>query len=322
MDNPLVKDPQNIRLAMLGMVDGNGHPYSWSAIINGRYDAPTMAACGYPVIPQYLGAEPPENLGIPGVQVTHIWCDNPDDAAKVAKAAFIPNVVKRPEDVIGQVDAVVIPTDRGWEHVERARPFIEAELPLLIDKPLCDNQADLRQFIAWHEQGKAFLSTSAMRYAKEFAAARAAMPEAVGTCRLMTITTPKSWERYGMHALESVYPMLAPGGWVSVVNTGTEYANIVHASHESGVNVVLAAISDMLGAFAKFNAYGTKGILATAFQDTFYAFKAQLVAFVGYLRTGKSPVPFSETTELVKLLIAGARSRDEGGRVVKLSEIG
>ena len=34
----LVKDPDHIRLAMLGMVDGNGHPFSWSAIINGRYD--------------------------------------------------------------------------------------------------------------------------------------------------------------------------------------------------------------------------------------------------------------------------------------------
>lgn len=34
---PLVKDPAEIRLAMLGMLEDNGHPYSWSAIING-YD--------------------------------------------------------------------------------------------------------------------------------------------------------------------------------------------------------------------------------------------------------------------------------------------
>ena len=27
-----------IRLAMLGMVEGNGHPYSWSIIFNGGYD--------------------------------------------------------------------------------------------------------------------------------------------------------------------------------------------------------------------------------------------------------------------------------------------
>lgn len=320
--NPLIPNHENIRLAMLGMVDGNGHPYSWSAIINGRYDAQVMADCGYPVIPKYLGAEPPENLGIPGAKVTHVWCDDPADAMKVAKAAFIPHVVECPEDVIGEVDAVIVPTDRGWEHVDRARPFIEAGLPVFIDKPLCDREEDLRQFIAWHEEDKPFLSTSCMRYAKEFATTRERLPEVVGKLQLVTITTPKSWERYGIHALEAVYPMLEPGGWVSVANTGTEQANIVHARHASGVDVVLAAVADMYGAFGKLNAYGTTGSLAAAFENTFYAFKAQLEAFVGYLRTGESPIPFAETVEMMKIIIAGVRSRQDSGRTVRLDEIG
>jgi predicted dehydrogenase len=322
VNKPLVATPEKIRLAMLGMVDGNGHPYSWSAIVNGRYDAAAMADCGYPVIPRYLAAEPAESLGIAGVQVTHVWCDDPADAAKVAKAAFIPNVVERAEDVIGVVDAAVIATDRGGEHVERARPFIEAGLPLFIDKPLCDRAEDLRQFVAWHGEGRAFLSTSAMRYAREFAIARAQIAQSVGEPRLITITTPKSWERYGMHVLESVYPMLAPGDWISVANTGTQQANIVHARHTSGVDVVLAAVADMYGAFCKLGVYGTTGTLTAAFADTFYAFKAQLVAFVEYLRTGQSPVPFAETLELTKILIAGVRSREDHGRTVRLDEIG
>ena len=43
-----------IRLAMLGMIEGNGHPYSWSAIING-YNPTEMAKCPYAAIPAYLG---------------------------------------------------------------------------------------------------------------------------------------------------------------------------------------------------------------------------------------------------------------------------
>jgi predicted dehydrogenase len=316
----LVQNPENIRLAMLGMVDGNGHPYSWSAIINGRYDAETMADCGFPVIPQYLGAEPPENMGISGVQVTHVWCDDPADAVKVAKAAFIPNVVRHAEDVIGAVDAVVIATDRGWEHVDRARPFLEAGLPMFIDKPLCDSQDDLRQFIAWRQAGKNLLSTSCMRYCREFHAIKRQMAE-VGQPRLMTMTMCKSWERYGIHALEGVYPLLTPGQWLSVVNTGTKDANIVHVRHGSGVDVVLATVVDMCGAFGKLNVYGTQGSLAAGFQDTFYAFKAQLTGFVEYLRTGQSPVPFEETVETIKIIIAGIRSREESGRTVLLDEI-
>ena len=49
----------DLRLAMLGMVDGNGHPYSWSAMFNG-YDPEVMADCPYAGIPEYLDKEPKE----------------------------------------------------------------------------------------------------------------------------------------------------------------------------------------------------------------------------------------------------------------------
>ncbi len=316
----LVRDPNHIRLAMVGMVDGNGHPYSWSAIVNGRYDPQTMADCGYPVIPQYLGAEPKENLGIPGVEVTHVWCDDPADAAKVARAACIAHVVQRPEDVIGQVDAVVIPTDKGWEHVDRVRPFVEAGLPLFIDKPLVDGEEHLRQFVRWHAEGKKFLSTSCMRYAREFAELRERLPS-VGQVRLITVTTAKSWERYGIHALEAVYPLVKPGAWLSAANTGTAESNIVHARHGDGLDVVLAAVADMYGAFGCVGVYGTQGSLTARFHDTFFAFKSQLVAFVQYLRTGQPPVEFSQTVELMKVIVAGLRSREQSGRTVPLTEI-
>jgi len=317
----LVQDPQNIRLAMLGMVDGNGHPYSWSAIINGRYNPEAMADCGYPVIPQYLGAQPKDALGIDGVEVTHVWCDDPSDAEKVARAACIREIVRRPEDVIGQVDAVVIATDIGHEHVDRARPFLEAGVPLFIDKPLCDNAQDLGQFVRWNEQYKAFLSTSALRYDTDFRLLRQQVPKVIGEMRLITMTAPKSWEHYGIHALEGVYPLLRPGGWQWAVHSGDDQSNVVHFRHEDRVDVVIAVIDDMYGGFACLNVYGTKGRLAAAHQDTFHAFKAQLEAFVDYLRTGIRPVPFEQTRELITLLVAGIRSREEAGQRVLLEDI-
>jgi predicted dehydrogenase len=316
----LVRNPNRIRLAMVGMVEGNGHPFSWTAIINGDYDAQAMADCGYPVIPQYLGAQPKGELGIPGVQVTHIWCDNPLDAQRVAQATYIPHVVERPEDVIGKVDAVIIPTDHGFEHVNRAKPFIEAGLPVFIDKPLADRDDHLRQFVRWQRQGKAIMSTSAMRYAREFARLRQRLGE-IGQLRLVTVTMCKTWERYGIHALESVYPMLPPGGWLTVSNTGIPAANIVHLRHREGVDVLLGVIQDMTGAFGHVNAYGTQGCLSERFCDTFYSFKKQLEAFIQYLRTGRLPFDFSETIEQIQIIIAGVRSRDQGGRAVKLEEI-
>lgn len=316
----LVRNPQKIRLAMLGMVEGNGHPYSWSAIINGDYDTEAMAQCGYPMIPQYLGAQPKSALGIEGAKVTHVWCDDPADAERVAKAAKIPNIAAKPEDVIGKVDAVIIPTDKGWEHLARAKPFMEAGLPLFIDKPLTDREDHLRQFVRWHRQGRHFLSTSAMRYSREFAQLRQRLLE-VGELRLLSTTTHKTWERYGIHALEAVYSFLRPGGWLSVANTGTPEANIVHVRHRDGAGVVLAAIQDLYGASGVVDLYGTDGFLSARFSDMFYAFKRQLEVFVEYLRTGAPPFDFAQTIEQMKIIIAGVRSRDQSGRTVLLEEI-
>ena len=61
-----------------------------------------------------------------------------------------------------------------------------------------------------------------------------------------------------------------------------------------------------------------RGMRRSSFRDTFFAFKAQLAAFIEYLRTGVRPFPFDETVELMRLLIAGLRSREEGGREVVL----
>jgi hypothetical protein len=313
----LIPNPDKIRLAMLGMVDGNGHPYSWSAIINGRYDTKVMEDCGYPVIPQYLGAAPEGALGIPGVEVTHVWCDDPIDSDKVYRAALIPNVVEHAEDVIGQVDAVIVATDRGNEHVDRCRPFIEAGVPIFIDKPMTDNTGDLRQFIAWHNAGKPFMSTSAMRYSKEFRALDTQL-DSIGEARLITITMAKSWERYGIHALEGIYPMLSAGGYTTISHRGTDERNLMHLTHNSGVDMMLYVIDDLYGAFGHVNISGTKGSLSTKVEDTFFAFKSQLEAYVAYLRTGVSPVPFSETIELMKIIIAGLESREQGGAIIAL----
>lgn len=185
---PITRD--EIRLAMLGMVEGNGHPYSWSIIINGSYDAKALAACPYPVIKDYVLKQPPGTLGIPGAKITR-WTDDPADAVQVAAVAHIPNIAKRAEDVIGEVDAVLVATDKGFEHVERARPFIQAGVPVFIDKPLCDNRLDLAQFSKWVAEGKPLISSSAMRFAKECTCRTAT--HALGQLRHVSATMAKSW---------------------------------------------------------------------------------------------------------------------------------
>jgi predicted dehydrogenase len=307
-----------IRLAMLGMIEGNGHPYSWSAIVNG-YDPAEMAKCPYAGIPKYLGGQPLESVRIPGARVTHVWTDDPADAPKVAAASLIENVVAKPEDVIGKVDAVIISTDDGDDHVRRARPFVEAGLPVFVDKPMATNVADLHQFLAWNREGKTILSTSGMRYAPEMRLNETQRAH-LGDLRWITSFTCKTWERYGIHALEAVEPLLGVG-FESVQAHTDAGGDVMHITHRSGVRLTIGALHDAYGSFGAVHLYGTKGDLALKLADTYSAFRAQLVAFIEMLRKDVRPLPFTETVELMAVIIAGVRSRQQGGVSVAVAEI-
>ncbi len=307
-----------IRLAMLGMIEGNGHPYSWSAIVNG-YNPDEMAKCPFPVIPQYLAEVPLNTMRILGARVTHVWTDDCADAPKIAASSKIEKVVAKPEDVIGQVDAVIIGTDDGHEHVRRSRAFFEAGLPVFVDKPLAINVPDLNQFIRWHKEGKVFLSSSNMRYAPETKLIMRQKAQ-LGELRWITTCTSKTWERYAIHALEAIWPILGPG-FLSVRTERGKDSDVAYIAHKSGTQVNLGVFFDAVGSYGSLHVFGTKGNLAVTCWDTYTAFRNQLIAFVEMLRTGERPYPLSETIELMAVIIAGLRSRERSGQVVEVREI-
>lgn len=315
---PLKK--KELKIGILGYTEGNGHPYSWSAMFNGYNKEVMEKECPFPVIPDYLGKQPKETFGIEGAKITHICCtgyEGIERAKHVAKASLIEKVCKNPEDMIGEVDAVICATDNGDEHVSRCKPFLDAGLPMFIDKPLINKEEDLKTFIKWREEGKKFITSSCMRYAKEFEPYYKSTYE-LG--KLMYICSPmsKKWETYGIHAVEQMYPILGKG-FVSVQNTGTYEQAQVHLVHESGCRVDIPQGIGMAGAGILL--IGTKGSNFICCKDSYYAFKKQLDLFVNYLRTGEEPVAFSDSVEMMKIIIAGLKSREEGGRVIYLKDI-
>lgn len=309
---------KELRLAMLGMIEGNGHPYSWSAIVNG-FNPSAMAACPYPAILDYLGKQRVEDVRITGARVTHVWTDDPADAPKVAAASLIENIVTKPEDVIGHVDAVIIATDDGDDHIRRVRPFIEAGLPVFVDKPMATNSADLRQFVQWHKAGATLLSTSGMRYAPEMRLNDTQRAQ-LGDLRWITSFTCKTWERYGIHALEAVEPLLGPG-FLTVQASSDAGGDVMHLTHRNGVRITISAIHDAYGSFGAVHLYGTRGQLPLRLTDTYNAFRSQLVAFIDMLKTGTHPLPFDETVELMAVIIAGRRSREQNGALIHTADI-
>lgn len=304
-----------IRIAMLGRSEGNGHPYSWSAIINGRYDEDRMKKCPFPVIYDYLLKEPRENLGIEGARVTHIWAENGEDAEDIAATCSIEHIVASPEDVIGKVDAVIIGEDIGSRHLELARPFIERDIPIFIDKPLTDNEADLAEFTKLFQEGKPILSSSGYRYAREIEELDRG---SIGRIEFVDCLINKSWEKYGIHAVEGLYQIMGSGVEV-VCNLGNEMANVVYIKYRDGRQAVVNVIYDTR--ISRYDIVGTGDTKTLVISDSFYMFKRQLQTFVDFVTTRRYPYPPEETIEMIKVIIAGIRSRENGGRPVSLCRL-
>lgn len=303
-------------LGIMGLSPGNGHPYSWSAICNG-YDPKVMAGCPFPVIPQYLAKQPSATLRLKGATATHIWTQDPKISKHVAAASLIKNVVADPAEMIGKVDAVLLARDDGENHLRMAKPFIEAGVPILIDKPLTDQEDDLGKFVNYYEQGKIIMSCSSARFARTVLEFK--KKNKIGKILTANGVSPKYWRTYGIHLIETVYAVMG-GGIESVQNLGDSRREIVHLRYYDGRHAVLQTLADIAAGNLFF--YGEKGCQEVGDADAFFQFKNMISHFVGWLRTGRPPFDWRETVATVKIVIAGEKSLKEGGRLVRLDEIG
>src|SRR5437867_13047341 len=77
-------------------------------------------------------------------------------------------LVNKPEEMLGKVDGMLIESQEGGAHWERARPFLEAGLPCFIDKPFTCSVADARKIVELANKKKvSIFSSSSLRYAPE-----------------------------------------------------------------------------------------------------------------------------------------------------------
>lgn len=68
------------------------------------------------------------------IRVTAIWGD-PESAGQTAAQAQIPCIAETPEQMAEVVDAVMITSRRGSEHMAQVTPFLKKGMPLFVDKP-------------------------------------------------------------------------------------------------------------------------------------------------------------------------------------------
>ncbi|MFW6155726.1 MAG: Gfo/Idh/MocA family protein [Armatimonadota bacterium] len=270
----------------LGMVDlCTSHPGSWVPIIKEMSEAEVVAV-------HDAGGVRPAGY-----------------ASRFAEEQGIETVTETIEQMVDLVDAAIVHSANWDLHLPHARPFIEAGIPTLVDKPMVGNLQDLHELQRMHARyGTLIMGGSSVRYAaevQELTSLREEMGEpGVGWCQ-----GRGDFFNYGIHTIE-MFQGFFGAGVRAVEHVGVNGAmDVFRADYASGVPVFFA-----LGANANpwFISIGAeRGV----FERTLTAgdnYRRLIEAFVGAVETGAPPLSLEENLEAVKVALAARVSRREG----------
>lgn len=231
-------------------------------------------------------------------------------------------MVARPEDLLGKVDAVMVESNQGSRHLARARIFLEAGMPTFVDKPFSETVADADTMIALAEKHKApLMSCSALRFAPQVAEARG-RAETLGRILSVDTWTAASLHpgnpgllHYGIHGVDVLYAILG-GGCRSVQYAGTEKGELNVGLWDNGHVSAVRGIRDGKGDFGAFVHYEKGNEVFTISGSSYYS--DFLNAFVKMCQTGQAPIPYHEMREVIAFCSAAVTSREAGGLAIAL----
>jgi hypothetical protein len=225
-------------------------------------------------------------------------------------------IVPTIEELARDVDAVLLTSVDGRVHLAQARAVIAARKPLFIDKPLAATLEDAREIARLADQaGVPWFSASSLRFSRVSELRR---PDLEGAATWgpgpLEPHHPLDLSWYAIHAVEMLYTILGPG-CEEVTRTYTTDADVIVGRWKNG----------RLGTVRALRPYGKYGAVAygrdqkvevlTDPNDGYVPLVREIVKF---FETRRSPVANSETLEIFAFLDAAQRSKEVGGKPMRL----
>jgi hypothetical protein len=294
---------KKLKIGIIGMSEGNGHPYSWSAIFNG-YDKEIMKDCPFPAIPDYLAKQkfPEDGLSNLG-KVTHIWTQDRVVSNHIAKASLIENVVIDMEEMIGEVDAVLLARDDAENHYQMALPFLKAGLPIFIDKPMALSVKEARELFAAQEYDNQIFTCSSLRYANELKLTDAEKNR-IGIIKHVEASVAKDWDTYAVHLIDPIISFLSERGQLEEIIPFVKNGMNMCLIGWENTSAFLKVTGD-IPCPVKIEYFGENGNIEKIFVDSYNCFKETLKQFIQIVNNPEKNIKSEETIEIMKILEKG-----------------
>ncbi len=301
-----------IKLSVIGLETTHG--YIYPAMFNG-YDPAAMQTNALDMVSGIFptGGEP----SVEGARVVACFDPDPERARQVADACLIDRVCPDISEAYQGVDGVIIAAGDAALHRALASPALEAGLPTFVDKPFTATVEDAHALIdlAATKQAPLFCS-SAIRFADQTVALRERLAESVGTPLAAHVIGTGDYTSYAVHSLEFLLSVWG-GGVSGLQSLGEEGFDTIKLDYSDGRRAIWQVCKGLDWRF-HLAIYGDNGMdeASIVFNDRYALFRNTAAQMVRFMTTGESPVPLSDTLEIVRLLSLAEQHR--GGAPVAL----
>ncbi|UCC72355.1 MAG: Gfo/Idh/MocA family oxidoreductase [Gemmatimonadota bacterium] len=257
-------------------------------------------------------------------RVVGIWGHEPSRTEEVARDGEIETIVSRPEELLGMVDAVIVDDRHGDLHREHALPFLEAGLPVYVDKPFAVSLTDCREMLAAAERSGALLSSFSPLRVAPATVAMAEQLEPKGTIKVAHFAGPCDFESqyagpffYATHVIEIALRLL--GSEIERLRAVRVGKNVAVQLATSGG--ALASFSYLGDAAYHFHAslFGTDGMVAGEIVGGAGSYAEVLKAFLKMIETGRRPLDDQQLLHPIAVVHAVQASLSGGGREVEVA---
>ncbi|MCS7191368.1 MAG: Gfo/Idh/MocA family oxidoreductase [Armatimonadetes bacterium] len=223
------------------------------------------------------------------------------------------------------VDAVMVLSQDGSVHLERAKPFLEAGMPVFVDKPFACSLHDALLMAEIAERHNAPLfSSSSLRYALEVQRVHEQKSEwgkVIGADAFSPAPThPRNpgLFHYGIHGVETLFALMGKG-CRRVRCVYHDDGEVVVGEWEDGL------IGTMRGIRKGAHAYGftvlcEKQAWSTAI-DIRYIYRELLKRVVEMFQTRKQPIEISETLQIIAFIEGSKQSAEQNGIPIDLPNL-